>query len=62
MPHKIETRVGLTIDLSFYEVCRLRAVFQNPIGCEIKDELPEDKDLRLKMFEALDDCYEALNV
>jgi len=62
MPHKIETKVELTIDLSFNEVCRLRALFQNPIGCDIKNELPGDQATRLKMFEALDDCYKALNV
>jgi len=62
MPHKIETKVELTIDLSFNEVCRLRALFQNPIGCDIKDELPGDKETRLKMFEAFDDCCKALNI
>lgn len=62
MSHKIEIKVVLTIDLSFYEVWRLRALFQNPIGCTPEEENKEELNTRLKIFNALDDCYEALNV
>ena len=60
MSHKIQTKIELTIDLSFNDVHRLRALFQNPIGCAPDSELPGDKETRIKMFQALDDCYKDL--
>lgn len=60
MHHKIETKVELTIDLNLNEVCYLRALFKNPVGCDIKDEVPDLQATRLKMFEVFDDCYRSL--
>jgi hypothetical protein len=54
---KISTIITVTLELSSREAAWLRALLQNPIGCEVNgfqpDEEPFERNIREAIFSAL---------